>query len=62
MSEQQELFDRWESTWIGRTWRALSPERRREIVRLLGEMGRAAVAGRPPAAQETGAEEERHEP
>lgn len=62
MSEQQELFDRWEGTWIGRTWRALSPARRREIVRLLGEMGRVAVVGHPPAGQAAEDEEGRHEP
>ena len=59
MSEQQALFDPWESTWIGRTWRAMDPARRREVLRILGEMGRAAIADhRPPGA---GVEEGHHE-
>ncbi len=62
MSEQQALFDPWERTWIGRTWRAIDPEERREILGILAEMGRAAVAGRPPAARAAETRGGRHEP
>ena len=62
MSEQQLLFNPWERTWIGRTWRAIDPEQRREILGILAEMGRAAVAGRPRTERAAEAEEGSHEP
>jgi len=59
MSKQQLLFDPREQTWVNRLWRTLHADRRRQVISILAEMGRAALSRRPPKANpRTGASHE----
>ena len=44
LGQQLPLFERTQAIWADRTWRNLDPEKQREILELLTEIGRCAIA------------------
>ncbi len=44
MSEQLRMFDSKLTDWVKRVWRKIEPEKRREIIDTLAQMGRAALS------------------
>lgn len=43
MSKQFRMFDQETTGWVERVWSKLEPEKHREIIATLAQMGRAAV-------------------
>jgi len=52
MSRQLPLFENPIPPWVAAIWRTIPPEKRREIVALLAEMGSAALCARTTAEKE----------
>ena len=48
MNEQMLLFDSRDKTWIERIWDRITPDRRREVILALAEMGRQTVTAHLP--------------
>ncbi len=55
MSQQLPLFERKQAIWVDHMWRGADPEKRREILAILAEIGRCAIA---PSSEPTKACEE----
>ena len=52
MSEQRLLFELHPLPWVESLWRKVDSKRRREVVSLLAEMGRAALGARRQVRKE----------
>jgi len=46
MSKQLSLFEEALAGWISRLWTTVDPDKRREVVTILAEMGRKAVVAK----------------
>lgn len=44
MSEQLRMYDSELTDWVKRVWRKIEPEKRREIIDTLAQMGRSALS------------------
>ena len=52
MSRQRQLFEDDPRDWVDAVWKSAGGERKREVLALLAEMGRSALAAEVRTAQE----------